>query len=185
MLAGGVYNPVLLIVPLVDDPPTTPSTDQVTLPLAVNCCVMLKVNTAERGVTPKPVPVPDKEIICGLPGELSLIATEAPRVPVSVGVKITLIVQAPFGARVDPQLFVSEKSLVLPLTIVIELIVNTADPVFDNVTGCGLLLTPVETLPKLMLLLLRLATGVVVPAGVLKATICMIHCPELRFAVAL
>jgi hypothetical protein len=136
---------------------------------------MLKVNTAEWGVTPKPVPIPDKEIVCGLPGELSLIATEAPRAPVSVGAKITLIVQAPFGARVDPQLFVSEKSLVLPLTIAIELIISDADPVFDNVTGCGLLFVPVVTLPKFMLLLLRFTTGVVVPTGVRKATSCMIH----------
>ena len=70
---------MLLIVPEVDDPPTTPSTDQVTLPLAVNCCVMLNVNTEARGVTPNPVPVPDKVIVCGLPATLSLMATDEPR----------------------------------------------------------------------------------------------------------
>ena len=80
-----------------------------------------------------------------------------------------------FGARADPQLFVWEKSPVFPFTIVIELIANGADPVFDNVTGWGLLLFPVVTLPKLTLVLPRLTTGVVVPVGVRKATICMIH----------
>src|ERR1035441_4701887 len=165
MLCGGEYRPVLLIVPDVDDPPTTPSTDQVTLPLAVNCCVMLNVNTEALGVTPNPVPVPNKAIVCGL--------------------KVTLIVQVPFTARVDPQLFVWAKSPVLPSKIAIELIVNGADPRFDKVTGCGLLLFPFITLPKLMLVVLRLTTGVVLPDGVRKATTCMIHWPPLVGAVAL
>ena|ERR1022692_3175050 len=106
MLCGGEYRPVLLIVPDVADPPTKPSTDQVTVPLAVNCCVMLNVNTEACGVTPKPVPVPDKVIVCGLPATLSLMATDEPRCPVVVGAKVTLMVQVPVGAIRDPQLFV-------------------------------------------------------------------------------
>ena len=44
MLAGGVYRPVVVIVPTVEDPPLMPSTDQETVPLAfvvVNCWVMV------------------------------------------------------------------------------------------------------------------------------------------------
>ena len=56
-----------------------------------------------------------------------------------------------------------------------EPIVNGADPTFDKVTGCGLLLFPVITLPKFRLEVLRLTTGMLIPDGVRKATICMIH----------
>jgi hypothetical protein len=90
-------------------------------------------------------------------------------------VKVTLIVQLTIGASVDPQLFVWEKSPVFPFNIPIEPIINGADPVFVSVIGCGLLLVPVVKLPKLMLVLLRFATGVLSPTGVRKATICMIH----------
>ena len=95
------------MVPVEADPPTTPSTDQVAFPLlAVNCCVPVKVNTEVRGVTPNPVPVPDIVIVCGLPSALSLIKTEELRAPMFVGVKVMLIVQLAFTARVVPQLFV-------------------------------------------------------------------------------
>ena len=55
MLFGGVYNPVDVIVPVVGDPPATPSTDQVTpVLLAVNCCVCVNVNVATCGLIRKP-----------------------------------------------------------------------------------------------------------------------------------
>src|SRR5262245_26472270 len=57
MLPGGVYRPLAVIVPVPADPPTTPSTNQVTLPkpdVALNCSVCTKVTTAARGLTAKP-----------------------------------------------------------------------------------------------------------------------------------
>ena len=52
--AGGVYKPVVVIVPVTAEPPDTPSTDQVTpLPLAENCCVRIGVNVAVPGVIVK------------------------------------------------------------------------------------------------------------------------------------
>ena len=184
---GGVYRPVALIVPEDDDPPMTPSTDQVTLPLlAVNCCVPVNVSTETRGVTENPVPVPDNAIVWGLPGALSLIVTVELRAPVAVGVKVTLIVHAAFGARVAPQVLVWAKSPALPPTTAIELMVSCPPPTFVKVTGCRLLVDPVCTLPKVRFVLLRLTDGdVPPPAGVRKATICMTHWPELRGAVAL
>ena len=54
-LFGGVYKPVVVIVPEVGDPPATPSTDQVTpVLLAVNCWVCVNVNVATCGLTANP-----------------------------------------------------------------------------------------------------------------------------------
>src|SRR6266849_6933226 len=50
--------------------------------------------TAGRGDTPVPV----NGTVCGLPGALSAIASEACRSPAAVGEKTMLIVQVPFGA---------------------------------------------------------------------------------------
>jgi hypothetical protein len=97
----------VVIVPVDDDPPTTLSTDQAGLPLlAVNCCVPVKVNTEVRGVMLNPVPVPDRVIVCGLPGALSVIITAELRAPVVVGVKVTLIVHEAFSAKLAGQLLV-------------------------------------------------------------------------------
>src|SRR5581483_7463570 len=46
-------------------------------------------------------PVPDKPMDCGLPLPLSVMLTDAAREPVAVGVKVTLMVQEAFAARVD------------------------------------------------------------------------------------
>ncbi len=46
-----------MMVPEAGEPPTTPSTDQVTLPkpeVAVNCCVWVNVTTAARGLIENP-----------------------------------------------------------------------------------------------------------------------------------
>src|SRR6185437_11052725 len=148
------------MVPTAVDPPTTPSTDQVAPPLvAVNCCVRVNVKAAARGDMENPVPVPDRLTVCGLPVALSETATPEAREPVVVGVKLTLIVQELAATRLVPQLLVCEKSPKLPPEIAIELIVNGALPTLLRVTGTALLVVPVETLPKLMVLGVRLTTG--------------------------
>src|SRR5467141_1142368 len=56
--AGGVYRPVVVIVPEAVEPPATPSTDQVTPPvLAVNCCEPVNVSTETRGLTENTAPL--------------------------------------------------------------------------------------------------------------------------------
>src|SRR5438876_2688406 len=54
--------------------------------------------------------VPDTGTICGLPGALSAIASEAVRVPAAVGANFTVMVQLALTARVPPQVEVSVKS---------------------------------------------------------------------------
>ena len=52
---------------------------------------------------------PVRETVCGLFFTLSLTESVPSRVPVVVGVKVTLIVQVPSDARLPIQLFVSAK----------------------------------------------------------------------------
>jgi hypothetical protein len=105
------------------------------------------------------MPVPDSAIVCGVPGALSEIMTDEARGPVVAGAKVTLMLHEPAAARLPPQLSVSAKSPVLPPETAIELIASVAPPIFFSVTDWGLLVTPVWTLPKLILLLLRLTNG--------------------------
>ena len=70
--------------------------------------------------------MPDKVIVCGLPGALSVIVTVELRAPVVDGVKVTLIVQVAFVASVAAQVLVCAKSPALPPEIAMELIVNCA-----------------------------------------------------------
>ena len=63
--------------------------------------IELKV-VVEAVCTPKPV----SGAIFGLPGPLSVMVTAAFRVPVAVGVKVTLILQLPFGGSDEGQLLV-------------------------------------------------------------------------------
>lgn len=78
---------------------------------------------------PKAIPTPDNDTVCGLPEALSLIDSIAFLRPVAPGVKLTLIAQVAFAARLAPQLLFCVKSLEL---IVMLLIVNEALPTFDN-----------------------------------------------------
>lgn len=59
----------------------------------------LKVNVEGEEATTGPLPVPLKLTACGLPGALSVMATNAVRVPIAVGEKITLILQLPAAGR--------------------------------------------------------------------------------------
>ena len=70
--------------------------------------------------------------------------TEALRLPVAVGVKVTLIVQFAPAATLAPQVLVCEKSpLFVPVIVMPEpLKVSVALPVFVRVTFCEELLVP-------------------------------------------
>jgi len=53
------------------------------------------------------VPVPVRPAVCGLPLASSAMLTEAVRLPVALGVNVTLIVQVPLLAATElPQLLV-------------------------------------------------------------------------------
>ena len=86
------------------------------------------------------MPVPVSGTVCGLPRALSAMETDAVRVPVAVGLNVTLIVQLALMLRDDPQVVLREKSPGLVPVIVMPEIVIVAVPVFRSVTFEALLL---------------------------------------------
>ena len=83
--------------------------------LRVTLCAALVVPTfwlvnvkvvAER-LAVAAVPVPVRLAVCGLPAALSEMLTDAVRVPATVGVNVTLIMQLPFAATELPHVLVS------------------------------------------------------------------------------
>lgn len=76
-------------------------------------------------------PVPLKFTVCWVPKNESSVTVSTPlRLPVAVGLKVMLIGQLVFGARVVPQLLVWLKSPVIAK----PLIVSVSVPAFRNVT---------------------------------------------------
>ena len=77
---------------------------------------------AERLATAA-VPVPVSVTVWGLPVALSLMLTEAARLPAAVGVKVTLMAQVPPAAREPPQVLLWAKSPALaPLIATLEML---------------------------------------------------------------
>ncbi len=77
--------------------------------LVVPTCWLLKVRLVLERVTAGAVgatPVPVRLTLCGLPAALSVIDSVPVRVPVAVGVKVTLMVQLAPAATEAPQVFV-------------------------------------------------------------------------------
>ena len=97
------------------------------------------------------VPTPLKLTAWGLPGALSEMATDAARLPLAAGVKVTLMAQLDPAATETPQLFVCAKSVGLaPATAKLE-IVSAAFPVFLSVTTCTLLVVVTAWFAKVTL----------------------------------
>ena len=89
---------------------------------------------------------------CGLVGSESVIVSVPVSTPVVVGANLTLILQLRPGARVGPQLVLSEKfALHWMLVSVI-----VAVPTFVNVTVCAALVVPTSWLPNKSEFVLRL-----------------------------
>lgn len=98
--------------------------------------------------------------VCWLPAVLlllSVMTSEAERVPVAVGVNLTLIVQLPLAATDPPHVLVWEKSPGLVPLKAMFVIVRATLPVLFNVNVCAVLVEP-----RFWLLNVRLE--VVVPA---------------------
>ena len=74
---------------------------------------LAKVRLVGEMLTAGAVPVPVRLTLWGLPVALSARVTAALRVPLAVGVKVTLIVQLAPAATELPQLLVCAKSLAL------------------------------------------------------------------------
>jgi hypothetical protein len=68
---------------------------------APNACVANVMLVLERFTTGDAAPVPLRVIACGDPAALSVIVTEAVRVPAAVGANVTLTVQVPLFAAME------------------------------------------------------------------------------------
>src|SRR6266566_6836345 len=96
-------------------------------------------------------PVPDTPAVWGLLLALSVTVNVALREPVTVGVKVTLMVQVPLAAKVEGlrgQLLVCPKSPGLVPVKPMFVIVNAAPLGFDSVTALAALGVPTFWFPK-------------------------------------
>jgi hypothetical protein len=152
----------------VTDMDVPPGFDSVTgweaLALPSACAAKLSAaGVAFRTLDP---PVPVRDTVCGLPEALSVMVRAPVRVPLAVGVKVTLTVQLVLTARLAPQLLLCAKS---PLAVMLVMLA-AAVPVFDTVTGCDALLLPSTCAAKVSVLVDNVMTGAV-PVPV-RETLC-------------
>jgi hypothetical protein len=66
------------------------------------------------------VPIPFRLTVCGLPGALSVIDNVPIRLPIFVGLKITLIVQLAPAATLESQVFVWLKSPLATMLVIMS-----------------------------------------------------------------
>src|SRR5437016_14500472 len=83
-------------------------------------------------------PVPVMLMVCGLPAMLSVIVTAPVRMPVAVGVNVTLMVQLAPAATDVPQVLVCMKSPLATMLVTL----SAAFPVLFSVTDCAALVVP-------------------------------------------
>ena len=103
---------------------------------------MLKLRLLGLKLTTGVVPLPLKVTVCGLPLALSVMDTLALRLPLALGVKVTLIVQEAPAANVLEllgQVLVWAKSPLLVPVKAMLLMVRAALPLLVNVTACAAL----------------------------------------------
>src|SRR5437773_406151 len=95
------------------------------------------------GATSAAAPIPLSATFCGLPAALSLMLTAAVRVPLAVGLNVTLILQLAPAANELPQVWVCAKFPALVPVIAMLLMVKIAVPVFLSVTVLAALVVPI------------------------------------------
>jgi len=140
------------------------------VPVAVNCCTAPAEIAGLTGFTvieisPVIEPVPERLELCGLLPALSDTVSVPFRVPVAVGLKVTLIVHLPFAMSDPPQRLVAEKS---PLVVTLKIVIAVVK-LFVSVKATGALAVPRDVLVKFFELGARLVTCTPIP---LKLTVC-------------
>lgn len=160
-----LFVPVMETLDIVSEPVPVLFTVTGWLELDVLTAWFVNIRDEVESETTGAVPVPESEIVCGLPVAESTIEIDPVRVPDAVGVKVTLIVQDPlFAATEVPQLLVSPKS---PLGVML-VILSGAVPVFVSVTPWLELVVFTSCPVKVKLGLLRETIGAVpVPVSVI------------------
>jgi len=120
----------------------------VIVPLLVLTASLPKERLVGERLAATVVPVPERLRDWGLPVALSAMLTEAVRLPLVVGSKVTLIVQFPPAATELPQVLVSAKSPVLaPVSAMLEKL-SAALPLLVRVAVSVPLLVFMDSLPK-------------------------------------
>jgi len=128
------------------------------LALPTDCVPKLTLLADRLTVGGVATPVPDSATVCGLPAALSVMVTDATRLPAAVGLNVTLIVQLAPPATLAPHVFVCEKSPAFVPAIAM-LVIDNGPPVLLSVIPCATLELPTDWLPKLKLLTERLTEG--------------------------
>src|SRR4051794_17612903 len=124
-----------------------PSTDHATpLALALNCWTVPGVSVAVRGLTviAAAVPVPVSVAVAPVPPTASVACCG----PVATGMNTTLTAQLAPGARLVPQLFVSENEAAPEPEIAMPPTASGPVPVLVSVSVCGALATMTVWLPN-------------------------------------
>jgi len=116
-------------------------------------------------------PVPERLTACGLPLALSVMLSEAARLPAAEGVNSTAIVQLAPALTELPQVLVWEKSPALVPVKARLVILTLVLPVLVRVTACDELVTSTGWLPKARLLTERLTVGVLLAPVPVRRTV--------------
>ena len=105
--------------------------------------------------------VPDSATVCGLRVSLSVIVTTAVRVPVAVGLNVTLIEQLDPAATFEPQLLLWAKSLEFVPDSAMLVMFKVRLPELARVIACAALVAPTAWLANVRLVGETLATTAV------------------------
>lgn len=100
---------------------------------------------------------------------MSVTLSAAVRVPLAVGLNVTLMLQLAPAAKELPQLWVCAKSPALVRAIPMAVMVKLVVPVFLSVTVLAALVVPIACVEKLRLVGDKAALGAEIVASPLKA----------------
>lgn len=139
---------VPMMVTLVIVSAVVPTLVRVTVFAALLCPTPVDGKFSTVGDRNTVVPVPVKGTVCGLPPPVSLMETVALRVPLAVGVKVTLIVQLAPAPSEEPQVLVWAKSPGLVPVMVMPVMLMEVVPTFFIVTVFAALLWPIAVVGK-------------------------------------
>ena len=144
-VAGAVYRPLVEIVPEVELPPTTPSTDQVTLVLVVpvtvaaNCFVVLAVTLTEVGLMLTPTAVTVTAALADLLESAMLVAVTVCEPAVAGAVYSPLVETVPTVE--SPSLMPSTDHCTAVFVVPVTVAVNCFVVLSGTLAEVGLMLT--------------------------------------------
>jgi hypothetical protein len=125
-----------------------------------------EVGEPDTGPIRKSWETPDRAMVCGFPGAVSLIIRLAARGPPALGVNVTETLQLPPIAKEPGQLFVWLKSVLFVPVTLMAVMLRAALPVFTRVTAAGGLVLPTVSVARLTRLVDKVRSGPFTPVPV-------------------